>query len=177
MADQQQVSPGNNGGVPITVLSQYVKDLSVENPNAPTVYSWLATTAPQINVSINIATSMLTPPPEAPAGTPPAYEVTLILKADSKIMTPQGEQPVFIVECSYAGLFGLAQGMPEDLTRALLMVEAPRLLFPFARAVLAEATQSAGFTPLFINPIDFGALYQRQLQIESEAGTQTAGAA
>lgn len=166
-----------NNSVPITVISQYVKDLSVENPNAPSVFAWVNTTQPQITVNINITTTMLTPPEEAPAGTPPVYEVGLILKAESKVVTPTGDKTAFIVECNYAGLFGLSQGLPEDLVRALLMVEAPRILFPFGRQVIANATQHAGFVPLYINPIDFGALYQRQLQIETQAAQQQPGAA
>ena len=174
---QSQLQTSQNvGPVPINVLTQYVKDLSFENPNVPGILTQLGGQQPNVAVSVNLSTGQLPAPADAPAGTNPApYECTLTIKADAKLGEGENAQQAFIIECSYAGLFAFPEGLPEGLLRGLLMVEAPRLLFPFARSYISDAAQAGGFGPLLINPIDFGALYNQQLGYEAQAAQQQTG--
>jgi preprotein translocase subunit SecB len=138
------------------LIAQYIKDLSVENPNAPTCYQW--TDQPSIDVQFNIAATPVNDE---------VNEVELKIVVGAKM--PQGN--LYLVELSYAGLVGL-RNIPEDAAHAFLYAEAPRLLFPFARRVIADATRDAGFAPLMLDPMDFGALYAQQLaQRQAEGAT------
>jgi preprotein translocase subunit SecB len=145
------------------LIAQYIKDLSVENPNAPTCYQW--TDQPNVDVQFNIGA---TPVNEE------VHEVELKITVGAKM--PQGN--LYLVELSYAGLVGL-RNIPDDAGHAFLYAEAPRLLFPFARRVIADATRDAGFAPLMLDPMDFGALYQQQLaqrQAEQAGGGEAPAA-
>lgn len=136
------------GGSPIIVNVQYVKDQSFENPNAP--QSLLAGNgAPKIDLQVDVQ--------GRPLGDNVA-EVQLSFRAEAT----QGERTAFIAELVYCGVFTLAP-LPPDQQRALLLIEGPRLLFPFARQILADMTQQGGFPPLMLQPIDFVDLYRRQL--------------
>lgn len=130
------------------LLSQYVKDLSVENPKAPESFQW--TEQPELDVQINIA---------ARAINDEVHEVELKIGASAK--TPRGT--VYIVELAYCALLGL-RNIPEEHAHMFMYAEAPRILFPFARRVIADATRDAGFAPLLLDPIDFQALYAQQLE-------------
>jgi len=143
----------------IGLIAQYVKDLSFENPNSPAVYQWQE--QPQIDINFNISNNQIADD---------VYEVAL--KVTSKAVADQGT--AFAVELVFAGLFGI-RNVPQDQLRPFLYAEAPRLLFPFARRVLADAVQDGGFPPLMLDPIDFGALYlQQQAQIDSAQDQQGA---
>lgn len=134
------------------LIAQYIKDMSVENPNAPTCYQW--TDQPQVDVQFNIG------------ATPVNDEVNEVeLKITVGAKMPQGN--LYLVELTYAGLVGL-RNIPEEAGHAFLYAEAPRLLFPFARRVIADATRDAGFAPLMLDPMDFGALYQQQLAARAQ---------
>ena len=139
----------------IALISQYVKDLSFENPNAPAAYQWQD--QPQIDVQFNIGAEKV------------ADDVVEVsLKIEVKAPAPEGT--AFAVELLYAGLFGM-RNVPDDQMQPFLLAEAPRLLFPFARRVLADAIRDGGFPPLLLDPIDFGALYLQQAQqLEATAG-------
>jgi preprotein translocase subunit SecB len=128
------------------LIMQYIKDLSFENPNAPAVYQWQG--QPQIDVQFNIGAN--------DAGDN-MHEV--ILKID--IRATAADKVAFQVELAYAGLFGL-RNIPEDQVQPFLLAEAPRLIFPFARRVIADVVRDGGFPPLMLDPIDFGALYMAQ---------------
>jgi len=146
-----QGGPAANGedtSPAIGFISQYVKDLSVENPNAPDSLQWAET--PELNVEFNIAARNLAPD---------IHEIELKIKANSK--TSQGT--AFIVELAFAGLIGM-RNVPDDQAHPFLFAEAPRLLFPFARRIIADAVRDAGFPPLILEPIDFNGLYFAQLQ-------------
>lgn len=137
------------------LMMQYVKDLSFENPNSPAVYQWQS--QPNIDVQVNLGS------------TPVGDEVhEVALKLD---ITGSGTDGVaFKVELLYAGLFG-ARNVPEEQLYPLLLAEAPRLLFPFARRIVSDVVQDGGFPPLMLDPIDFGALYmQRAAQLQAEQG-------
>jgi preprotein translocase subunit SecB len=142
------------------ILSQYVKDLSVENPNAPACYQWQST--PSIDLQFNIAAQQINEE---------VHEVELKIKVSSKVT----EGDLFLVELAYCGLIGL-RNMPSEHMHAFLYSEAPRLLFPFARSVIADATRDLGFQPLMVDPIDFNGLYLAQMQKradeEAAAGAQ-----
>ncbi|MET0240827.1 MAG: protein-export chaperone SecB [Sphingobium sp.] len=143
----------------VGLIAQYVKDLSFENPNSPAVYSWQV--QPQIDINFNISTSQ-------PA--PDVHEV--MLRITAKATTDEGT--AFAVELVFAGLFGL-RNIPEDQLQPFLLAEAPRLLFPFARRVLADTVQDGGFPPLLLDPIDFGTLYLQQQGADGIANIDPAG--
>lgn len=156
----EPMSNGADDTPQIGLLAQYVKDLSFENPNAPGVYSW--TDQPQIDIQFNISNQK---------AADDVFEVALRITA--KATTDQGTS--FAAELVYAGLFGL-RNIPEQQLQAFLLAEAPRLLFPFARRVLADAVQDGGFPPLLLDPIDFGAMYlQQQAQAGAMANAEPAG--
>ena len=135
--------------------TQYIKDLSFENPMSPN--SLIGQTAPQVQVDIQVQVQPLDGAPNTETFKP--YEVILILRANAM----RGSETLFVVDLSYAGIF-TPINIPEAELQPLLMIEAPRLLFPFARAQVATLTRDGGFPPLLINPIDFAALYQQQIQ-------------
>ncbi|TNE50287.1 MAG: protein-export chaperone SecB [Sphingomonadales bacterium] len=153
-------NPGNGAdNLPSAgIIMQYVKDLSVENPNAPDVYQWKD--QPQIDLQFNIGANKI------------SDEVTEVeLKVNVTASTSQGN--AYLIELVYCGLVGI-RNVPEDQAHAFLFAEAPRLLFPFARAIVAQATRDAGFQSLPMDPIDFNGLYIQQLQAkrEQEAAAQ-----
>ena len=137
----------------VGMISQYVKDLSFENPNAPAVYQWQ--TQPQIGVDFNIGSSKLNDE---------IYEVALRIEVRA---TADG-QTAFAVDLMYAGLIGIRNVTDEADIQAFLLAEAPRILFPFARHIIAQTVQEGGFPPLMLDPIDFHALYVSRAQQELE---------
>ncbi len=146
----------------VGVLSQYVKDLSVENPNAPASYNFEG--QPNIDVQVNIG---------AQAVGEEVHEVVLNLAVNAR----HDEGVSFAVELSYAGLFGL-RNFPEDAAHHFIYAEAPRIIFPFARRILADAVRDAGYPPLMLEPIDFNALYfQQKAAQQAEMEAQPAGEA
>ncbi|MBX9731688.1 MAG: protein-export chaperone SecB [Sphingomonas sp.] len=154
----------DNGGAPLAngadttpvagMISQYVKDLSFENPNSPAIYQSQA--MPRIDVQFNIGTLQIADD---------IHEV--ILKIDVRSETDDGV--AFVVDLSYAGLFGI-RNVPQEHMQPFLLGEAPRLLFPFARRVLADTVRDGGFQPLLLEPIDFHALYLQQVENQPGAG-------
>lgn len=138
----------------IHVLGQYIKDLSFENPSAPR--SLRASDKPpslDVNVNVNARPQSQT-------------EFEIELKLDARAV--RGEETLFIVEVTYAGLFQIRNVPPEHI-QPLVLIECPRLLFPFARQIIADATRQGGFPPLMIDPVDFTALYRRRV---AETGAQ-----
>ena len=144
---------------PLVVNIQFVKDLSFEVPGAPDIYTTLRT-APQVQLNLDVQARAL-----QEGGN--VYEVTLIIRAEAvetqagngAAAANGGSRPVFIVELSYSGVFTLT-GLPPDAIEPVLLVECPRLLFPFARNVLADVTREGGFQPVLLQPIDFVSLWQ-----------------
>jgi preprotein translocase subunit SecB len=142
------------------ILAQYVKDLSFENPNAPA--SLQMTGQPKIEINVNV---------NARAGGQDMYEVELKISAAAR---SQDDRLAFQVELLYGGLFRLA-GAPPEAIEPFLIVEAPRILFPFARRVIADAVRDGGFPPLMLEPIDFGGLYLQQLEQRGAAAGEPMG--
>jgi preprotein translocase subunit SecB len=134
------------------ILGQYLKDFSFENPNAP------ASLAPQqnqpdINIAVNVNARNLGPSD---------FEVELHLNAKA---TGSGKV-VFAAELLYAGIFHL-ENFPQNVIQAAVLIECPRMLFPFARQIMADATRNGGFPPLMLDPIDFAAMYQQRMKQRS----------
>ena len=147
----------------IGMIAQYVKDLSFENPNAPGIYQ--AQTQPQIDVQFHISVAQVADD---------VHEVSM--KIDVRA-TGDADTTIFAVELVYAGLFGARNVAPEALS-PFLYAEAPRLLFPFARRIISDATRDGNFMPLLLDPIDFGAMYLQQTQQAAQlAEGETAGQA
>jgi preprotein translocase subunit SecB len=130
------------------VNAQYIKDLSFESPN---VLKIISQPGGQPEVQFNLGVQANTVGPDL-------YEVTLTVRAEAK----RDGMVAFIVELAYAGVFTIT-GIPQDQMEPVLFIEGPRLLFPFARAIIADLTRDGGFTPLMLNPIDFVDLYRRKL--------------
>ena len=140
----------------IGLVTQYIKDLSVENPNAPDCFQWQL--QPEIDLQFNIGSAKIEED---------LHEVELKVNVTAK--TEKGN--LYLIELSYCGLFGM-RNVPDDQAHAFVFAEAPRLLFPFARRVVSDAVQDAGFPALTLDPIDFNGLYIQQLQAkrQQEAG-------
>ena len=146
------MSMTSNGGQDdrpsIAVLAQYVKDLSFENPNAPQSLA-PSTQQPNINIQINV---------EARPLNEPDVEVMLKLEGHAE----SNGQVLFNFELVYAGVFRL-QNIPQADMHPAVLIECPRLLFPFAREIVATSVRNGGFPPLLLEPVDFGMLYQRKM--------------
>jgi len=156
----QQDPNGADSAPQAGIISQYVKDLSFENPNAPAVYQWQG--QPQIEVDFNIGAAQLNDE---------IHEVSLKIEVRSTL----DGQTAFVVDLLYAGLVGM-RNVPAEQVQPFLLAEAPRILFPFARQIVNHTVQDGGFPPLLLEPIDFGALYmQRMAQHLAEQGGGTAG--
>jgi len=142
------------------IISQYIKDLSVENPNAPASFQWQD--APQLDVQFNILATQIDAE---------VHEVELKISLTSKASAGTA----FIVELAYCGLIGMRGLAPEQM-HAFTYAEAPRILFPFARRIVADAVRDAGFPPVMLEPIDFNGLYIQQLaQQQQMAEAEPAG--
>jgi preprotein translocase subunit SecB len=134
---------GNPADLPnFQIMTQYIKDLSFENPGAPAN----PTVRPGIEFSVDL---------EARRGDAEFFEVILKLRVTAK----NEDRPLFLLELAYAGLFRLAN-IPEDAMQQVLLIQAPFMLFPFARRIVADVVRDGGMPPLMIEPIDFVALYQ-----------------
>lgn len=147
-----QPQPGSQPSM--RVLGQYLKDLSFENPNAPQSLA-PQQTQPDINIAVNVNARNLAPTD---------FEVELHLDAKA---TLQGKV-VFAAELLYAGAFRL-ENFPQNLLHPAVLIECPRMLFPFARQILADATRNGGFPPLMLDPIDFASMYQKRMQQQKAA--------
>ena len=154
------VQSGNGADTQPTagIISQYVKDLSVENPKAPESFQWKS--QPEMDVQFNIGARKVNEE---------LTEVELKISANAKV----AEGTAYIVELAFCGLIGM-RNMPEDQMHAFTYAEAPRILFPFARRVIADAVRDAGFAPLLLDPIDFNGLYVQQMN-QRNADAQGAG--
>ncbi len=158
---------------PLVVNVQYVKDMSFEVPGAPAIYSQMRA-APHVNINLDVQARRISPAQDS-------YEVAIVIRAEAHEQPapaagtngqagapPAGITPtVFVAELTYAGVFTL-KGLPENTIEPVLLVECPRILFPFARNILADVTRDGGFPPVLLQPIDFVALWQAR---RNAAGT------
>ena len=148
---------GADNAPQITALAQYTKDLSFENPNAPRALSNQGSEAPNIQIQVNVNAQPLQGDD---------YEVELKLEGTA------GAKPnlLFSFELIYGGVFRL-RNIPQEHIGGVLMVECPRILFPFARQIVANSVRDGGFPPLYMDPIDFLGLYQQRVaELQAQAG-------
>ena len=141
----------------LIVHVQYVKDFSFENPNAPKVLTGNLG-QPDVEISVSVGAKLVGEN---------QYEVVLNLGAKAVV----DEMPMFLVDLTYAGLVS-PQGVTGDDINPLIMIEAPRLLFPFARALISDATRDGGFMPLNIQPVDFVAVYKHNQERQAAAAAE-----
>lgn len=137
---------GETAALPrLEVLTQYVKDMSFENPGSPTSLS----ERPQIELGVDLQARRIEDE---------VYEVELKLRIDAK----HDAKALFLLELAYAGLFRMAN-MPEEMLQGILLVQAPHILFPFARRIIADVVRDGGMPPLMVEPIDFMTLYKNRM--------------
>jgi preprotein translocase subunit SecB len=135
----------------LNILAQYVKDFSFENPGAPRSLQ-ARESAPSINISVNVNANPLAEND---------FDVVLSLNAEAK----EGDKVLFNAELAYGGVFRVT-GFPQEHMLPVLFIECPRLLFPFARQIIADATRNGGFPPLMIDPIDFAQMFSQRMAEE-----------
>ena len=156
--ETKSASSNSNGaeqtGPMLSVLAQYIKDLSFENPNAPNSLR-PREKAPEIQINVNVSANPLSESD---------FEVELKLEAKAE----DGSEVMFNAELVYAGVFRI-QGIPEESMGPAVLIECPRLLFPFARQIISDSTRNGGFPPLMIDPIDFAQLYQNRMADETSS--------
>jgi len=154
---------------PLVVNIQYVKDLSFEVPGAPLIYTTLRST-PRVDINLDVQVRRLHEGQNA-------FEVTLAIRAEAHEAAGNGAGPateggarVFLAELAYAGIFTL-NNVADNAVEPMLLVECPRLLFPFARNILSDATRDGGFPPVLLQPIDFVALWHNRRAQAAAAGS------
>jgi preprotein translocase subunit SecB len=132
----------------LSVLAQYIKDFSFENPNAPKSLN-PTQEAPQIGIQINVNASPLS-----------ESEVEVVLKIDGKAES-KGTL-LFSFDLEFGGVFRV-RNVPQESVNAVVLIECPRLLFPFAREIIATAVRNGGFPPLMLDPVDFVSIYRQKM--------------
>ena len=151
----------NQAAPSLNVLAQYIKDLSFENPNAPrSLTQQPGQQSPKINIQINVN------------GKPLAehdFEVELKIEGRAEVANAL----LFSFDLLYAGIFKI-QNVPQENVHAIVMIECPRLLFPFAREIIANAVRDGGFPPLMIDPVDFVSLYRQRMEQQPPAAAPPA---
>jgi preprotein translocase subunit SecB len=152
---QPAAAPATGAQPNLGVVAQYVKDLSFENPGAPATLR-NRSGQPNINISIAVHTNTVA-----------TNEYEVELKLDARAV--DGQAVLFAVELVYAGVFRFAN-VPPEAVAPLAMIECPRLLFPFARQIIADASRNGGYPPLMIDTVDFAAMYRQQMQNAAGAG-------
>ena len=149
-------APDSEARGSIAVNAQFIKDLSFESPNVLKIMSQPGGQPPEVSLNLGV---------QANSVGQDTYDVTLTVRAEAK----RDGMIAFIVELAYAGIFTIT-GIPQDQLEPVLFIEGPRLLFPFARAVIADMTRDGGYAPLMLNPIDFVDLYRRKLAERQTTG-------
>ena len=142
------VTNGDGAKAALNVLAQYVKDLSFESPGAPGSLRG-RDKAPGISINVNVTANPMSEK---------EFDVNLTLSAKAAF----DKDVLFNVELVYGGVFRI-EGFPQEHMLPLLFIECPRLLFPFARQIVAEATRNGGFPPLMLDPIDFAQMFQQKM--------------
>ena len=133
---------------PLVITTQYIKDLSFESPASPDVYL-NPVAVPSVDVSVDVTAQSLADR---------RFESSLKIEAHASCE----DRPIFIVDLTYSCIANIGE-VPTDHVQPLVLIEAPRLIFPFARAIVAGVTRDSGFQPLMINPIDFVELYRQRM--------------
>ena len=157
MSEKNETMQQPNVNIPLTIHAQYIKDFSFENPNAPaSLRPEKDSPAPQMEVNVNLD--------GRPMKDKGFFEVTLSVAARAK----RGETTMFLAELQYGVVCSVAAGVPEEHVHPIIMIEAPKLAFPFVRQILCDAVIGGGFPPLMLNPVDFERLYVDQYNREQQ---------
>lgn len=143
---------------PITLIHQYVFDLSFENPQAPAIFLGQAPATPQLGLSVDTGFR------ELGNG---QYEIRLYVEAKASA----GENAIYLVEVDYRAVAALGPDVKEEMRAPLLLIEGPRLMFPFVRQVAAQVTNLGGYMPLLMQPVDFLTIYRQKVERMQAAGT------
>jgi len=141
----------------LNVLAQYTKDLSFENPNAPGSLQQQQQ-QPAINIQINVSANNISQN---------EFEVTLHIEGKAE----SAGKVLFSFDLAYGGVFRIVN-VPQENLHPLVMIECPRLLFPFAREIIATSVRDGGFPPLMLDPVDFVGLYRQNMERQAAAGAQ-----
>lgn len=160
-ADPNAVEQAATGGAPVTIMAQYVKDLSFENPHAPATLRQ-SDERPSMDANFSMDAKKV-----EWEGDDSVYEVTLGIRTEAQ----RGSQTAFICEIEYCVLVSL-KNVPEDQHHPMLLIEMPRYAFPFVRMIISNLTQQAGYMPLLLSPVDFRALYMQRFAAEMEQQQQ-----
>lgn len=147
---------------PITIVHQYVYDLSFENPKAPAIFLGQSPQSPQLGLNVDTGFR------ELGDG---QYEIRLHIEAKAS----SANDPIYLVEVDYRAVAVLGPDVKEDMRAPMLLIEGPRLMFPFVRQVAAQVTNLGGFMPLLLQPVDFLALYRQKVEQAQKAENQPAG--
>jgi preprotein translocase subunit SecB len=144
----------------LTVVLQYIKDFSFENPNAPQSMTAGQQQQPQIGIQINVSATPMSD-----------TDIEVVLKLEGKAET--GSTLMFRFDLEFAGVFRI-RNVPQESLNAVVLIECPRLLFPFAREIIATAVRNGGFPPLLLDPVDFVGLYRQKMSQLQPTGTANA---
>lgn len=150
---KQTISDATDTAPPIEINAQYIKDLSFEAPSTPGILSTMQQTAPDVEINVNVNAHNIQKD---------VFEVQIHIRASCKV----ANDTAFISELVYGGLFKI--NVPSEHLQAILLIECPRLLFPFARNIIADTTRDGGFPPLMIAPVDFVAMFQNKVSDQAE---------
>ena len=150
MSEDQQAGEMEEGIVPLNITHQYVKDLSFENPGAPALFLEPPDGAPDIAIEVNVTADQIGEN---------LFEVNLHVEAQAKA----SETVLFITELDYGAIAEIGD-IPEEHKQPLILIEVPRMLFPFARAIISNVTRDGGFPPLMISNVDFVDMYRRSTE-------------
>ena len=158
----EELSPAEDGAKPeqaappIIVNAQYTKDLSFEAPTAPGIFAAMQQEDPDVKIGVNVDFSEFEDN---------VFEVVLKVEATCTV----GDETAFVLELEYGGLFTV--NVEDEVRGAVLLIECPRILFPFARNILADVSRDGGFPPLMLGPLDFAGMYQQQLATQTQANS------
>ena len=147
--------------VRLMIHRHYIKDLSVENPNAPGIFT--TRDQPQVQVQLDVRANRVVER---------IFEVILAIKVEAKIE----DKTAFLIELDFAALCKVGDSVPDGEIEPMLAIEVPQLMFPFARNIVADVTRDGGFPPLLINPVDFRVLHRQKGAGAEGAGGEATGA-
>jgi preprotein translocase subunit SecB len=147
--------PAGATALPVNILAQYVRDVSFENPNAPESFR-AGKAAPEMDINIGMDARKI-PDSEIKS----LYEVVLNVRAEARRKGDKDkpDEVLFIAEILYGITLSVGDEVPENSHHPLLLIEVPRLAFPYVRQILSDLTTQGGYPPLLLNPVDFHALY------------------
>lgn len=160
--NNEATATDTNPGLPVTILAQYVRDLSFENPNTPESLR-AGQGAPEMNIHIGMDARKL-----EDDQIPNLYEVVLSARAEAR----RKDTMVFIAEILYGATVSISEQVPEENHHPLLLIEVPHQIFPHVRQILSDLTMQGGYPPLLLNPVDFHGLYVQRFAGEIEAKRQ-----